>query len=138
MPLEPYLSFEGRCEEAIAFYKVALGAEVLMSMRFNEAPDQSMCSPGAENKIMHATLRIAGSIVMASDGQCSGNANFGGISLSISVPTEAEVRRLADALANGGKTTLPPMKTFWSPCFGMVTDRFGVSWMLSVESNAGA
>ena len=135
MHIEPYLFFNGRCEEAIAFYKGALGAEVLMLMRNNEAPEPAppgMLPPGSEDKVMHATLRIGTSNLMLSDGRCDGKPVFNGFSLSIDAASEAEADRLFAALADGGTVQMPLAKTFWSPRFGMVADRFGVGWMVSV------
>jgi|SRR5581483_3424797 len=132
--IEPYLLFAGRCEEALGFYRTALGAEVEMMMRFKESPQPmppGSIPPGFENKVMHATLRIGGSRVMASDG--NGTASkFEGFSLAFTVPSEAEADRAFAALAQGGKIGMPLARTFWSPRFGMVTDRFGVGWMVSV------
>jgi PhnB protein len=135
MPIEPYLFFNGRCEEAIEFYKKALGAEVLMMMRFNESPEPhppGMLPPGSENKIMHACMRIGDGSVMASDGRCTGQADFQGFSLSLTAANEADASRKFAALAEGGQVQMPLGKTFWSPCFGMVADRFGVGWMVIV------
>jgi len=135
MHIEPYLFFNGRCEEAIAFYKRALGAEVLMMMRNKEAPEQpppGMLPPGSDDKVMHATLRIGTSNLMLSDGRCDGKPVFNGFSLSIDAANEAEADRLFAALADGGTVQMPLAKTFWSPKFGMVADRFGVGWMVSV------
>ena len=135
MHIEPYLFFNGRCEEAIAFYKRALGAEVLMMMRNKEAPEQpppGMLPPGSEDKVMHATLRIGASHLMLSDGRCDGKPVFNGFSLSLDAANEAEAERLFAALADGGTVQMPLAKTFWSPRFGMVADRFGVGWMVSV------
>jgi PhnB protein len=135
MHIEPYLFFNGRCEEAIAFYQRALGAEVLMLMRNNEAPEPAppgMLPPGSEDKVMHATLRIGTSNLMLSDGRCDGKPVFNGFSLSIDAANEAEADRLFAALADGGTVQMPLAKTFWSPKFGMVADRFGVGWMVSV------
>lgn len=137
MPVEPYLFFDGRCEEAVEFYRRTLGAEVAMLMRFKDAPDPpppGMVPPGSENKVMHAALRIGGATVMASDGRCQGQPSFQGFSLSLSVPTAAEAEQRFNALANGGKVTMPLGKTFWSPSFGMVTDKFGVGWMVIVPA----
>lgn len=137
MQVQPYLFFDGRCEEAIEFYRGALGAEVLMMMRFKENPDAAMTPPAAhagnENKIMHACFRIGESSVMASDGNCTGKPAFQGMSLSLTVPNETEADKKFNALANGGQVQLPLTKTFFSPRFGMVADRFGVSWMVIVE-----
>jgi PhnB protein len=133
MKVQPYLFFDGRCEEAIEFYKRALGAEVLMLMRFKENPElppPGMVPPGSENKIMHASMRIGESEVMASDGRSMGNPAFQGVSLSLSVSSEAEADRLFNALGEGGQVQMPIGKTFFSPRFGMVADRFGVSWMI--------
>ena len=134
MPIEPYLMFNGRCEEAIEFYKKALGAEVSMLMRYKESPEPpppGMVPPGWENKIMHTTLRIGSANVMASDG-CSEGLNFHGFSLVLSLANQAEAERAFAALSDGGNVQMPLGKTFWSPCFGMVADRFGVGWMVTV------
>ena len=133
--IQPYLFFNGRCDEAIAFYQSALGAEVVMLMRRKDAPDPSPMPlpPGTENKVMHATLNIGGAIVMASDGMNNGVAEFKGFSLSLAYPTEAEAQRAFNALADGGRIDMPLGKTFWSACFGVVTDRLGVQWMVSLD-----
>jgi PhnB protein len=135
MAIEPYLFFNGRCEEAVDFYKKALGAEVLMMMRFKESPEPHpsvMIAPGSENKIMHVSLRIGDASVMASDGRCTGQADFQGFSLSLTVANEVEAERKFAAPADGGQVQMPLGNTFWSPCFGMVADRFGVGWMVGV------
>ena len=135
MKVQPYLFFDGRCEEALDFYKRVLGAEVLMLMRFRESPDPippGMVPPGSEDKIMHAAMRIGETEVMASDGRCMGKPVFQGVSLSLSVPSEAEADRLFNALGKDGQVQMPIGKTFFSPRFGMVADRFGVSWMVVV------
>ncbi|MDB6092480.1 MAG: 3-demethylubiquinone-9 3-methyltransferase [Verrucomicrobia bacterium] len=132
--VKSYLFFGGRCEEALEFYRTAVGAKVDMMMRFNENPQPmppGTLPPGFENKVMHATLRIGATALMASDGNEEG-AKFEGFSLSYEVPTEAEADCAFAALAVGGKVGMPLAKTFWSPRFGMLTDRFGVSWMVSV------
>ena len=135
MPIQPYLFFEGRCEEALEFYRGALGAEVTMLMRNKEAPEQpppGMLPPGSENKVMHATFRVGDATLMASDGRCSGKPAFNGFSLSLTVRDEAEAKRRLDALAAGGQVRMPLGKTFFSPSFGMVADRFGLGWMVYV------
>jgi len=140
MLVQPYLSFDGRCEEAIEFYREALGAETTMLMRFKESPEPpppGMVPPGSENKIMHASLRIGDTTVVASDGACQGKPGFQGISLSLTVPNEAEADWRFNALAEGGQGQMPLTKTFFSPRFGMVADRFGVSWMVIVEHKQG-
>ena len=139
MKVQPYLFFDGRCEEAIDFYKRALGAEVLMLMRFNESPDPpppGMVAPGSENKIMHACMRIGETEVMASDDRAMGKPEFKGVTLSLSASSEAEADRLFNALGEGGQVQMPIGKTFFSPRFGMVADRFGVSWMVVTTSPA--
>ena len=135
MDIQPYLFFDGRCEEAIEFYRKALGARVEMLMRFKESPEQpppGTNPPGSEDKVMHASLRIGDSTVMVSDGQCTGKPSFQGFSLSITVPDEAEAERTFAALGAGGQVRMPLTKTFFSPRFGMVADRFGVAWMVIV------
>jgi len=134
MQVQPYLNFDGRAEEAIEFYRKALGAEVLMLMRFKECPDtkSGTISPGTENKVMHSCLRIGDTQVMVSDGYCKGKPSFQGISLSLAVANQAEANSKFAALADGGQVQLPLNKTFFSPSFGMVADRFGVSWMIIV------
>lgn len=130
MHIEPYLMFEGRCDEALDFYKSAVGAEVTMLMRFKDAPDQSMVSSGSADKVMHASVRIGESMLNASDGRCSGSASFAGVTLTLTAADAAEADRLYAALADGGQAMMPMSKTFFSPAFGMLTDRFGVSWMV--------
>ena len=134
--VQPYLFFGGRCEEALEFYRTALGAQVDFMMRYKESPEPmppGMLPPGFENKVMHATFRIAENILMASDGSHEG-AKFDGFSLSLAVPAEAEAKRAFAALSAGGQVKMPLTKTFWSPCFGMLTDRFGIGWMVSVPA----
>ena len=137
MQVQPYLFFDGRCEEAIEFYRKALGAEVAALMRFKDSPEPAqpgMCPPGSENKVMHASFRIGDTTVMASDGRCTGQPSFKGFSLAIAAPSDAEAEKLFAALADGGQVQMPLTKTFFSSRFGMVGDRFGVSWMVIVMS----
>jgi PhnB protein len=135
MIVQAYLSFDGRCEEAIEFYQRTLGAEVQMLMRFKEAPEGTCpISPATDNKVMHACVRIGETNVMMSDGRCTGKANFQGFCLSISAANEAEADRLFAALADGGNVAMPLAKTFFSPRFGMVDDRFGMHWMVIVPA----
>src|SRR5207249_2592397 len=138
--VQPYLSFDGRCEEALEFYRKALGAEVTTLLRFKDSPDPTLCATGSGNKVMHASFRIGETTLMASDGRCGGHPSFQGFALSLSASTEAEADRLFGALANDGQVQMPLAKTFFSPRFGMVADRFGVSWMIIVpgEERAGA
>jgi len=132
--VQPYLFFGGRCEAALEFYRSALGAQVDFLMRFKESPEPNPpgLQPGFENKVMHTTFHIGGTTLMASDG-CSDVPSFGGFSLSLALPTEAEARSAFYALAAGGKVGLPLTKTFWSPCFGMLTDQFGINWMVTIQ-----
>jgi len=137
MQVQPYLFFNGRCEEAIEFYRSALRAEVTMLMRYKESPEPpppGMLPPGSENKIMHASMRIGEAMVMASDGECSGKSSFQGFSLSLTVPDEKEADRVFAAITDGGQVRMPLAKTFFSPRFGMAVDRFGVSWMVLVAA----
>jgi len=132
MQIQPYLFFDGRCDEAIEFYQKALGAKVEMLMRFKEAPDQSMISPGSADKVMHSSIKIGDSTMLASDGRNSGKPNFQGFSLTIYAKTEAEADKLFGALGEGGEVRMPMAKTFFSPRFGMLADKFGVGWMILV------
>jgi PhnB protein len=132
MQVQPYLFFDGRAEEAIEFYKKAVGAKVEMMMRNKESPDQSMCTPGSENKVLHAYIHIGETQVMVSDGRNTGKPNFQGFALSIATKTEAEADKLFSALVDGGKVTMPQTKTFFSARFGMLADKFGVNWMILV------
>ncbi len=139
MKVDPYLFFEGRCEEAIEFYKQALNAKVEFMMRNAESPEpppDGMLPPGSAHKIMHASLRIGGALVMMSDGMCSGEPAFKGISLSLDCPDADTAREAFAALADGGQVAMPLGKTFWAPLFGMVNDRFGVGWMVGVSDDA--
>lgn len=130
--VQPYLMFDGRTEEALEFYKRALGAEVLMVLRFKDSPDPSACGPVGGDKIMHSTFRVGQTEVFASDGRCEGKPNFQGITLSLTLPDEKDVDRYFNALSEGGQVHMPLAATFFSPRFGMLADRFGVSWMLYV------
>jgi uncharacterized glyoxalase superfamily protein PhnB/uncharacterized protein YndB with AHSA1/START domain len=130
--VQPYLFFDGRCAEAIEFYTATLDAKVEVLTHFKDSPDPTMCAPGAENKVMHASFRIGNNTIMASDGRCTGKPSFQGFALSLILPDEAQADRLFAGLANGGQVQMPLAKTFFSPRFGMVADRFGVSWMILV------
>lgn len=132
LQVQPYLNFNGRCEDAINFYRSTLGAEVEMLVRFKDNPDPGVCAPGTENKVMHVSLRIGSTMVLASDCGCEGQSKFEGFSLSLTAPDVGEAKRLFAALGQGGKVEMPLDKTFFSPCFGVVSDRFGVSWMVYV------
>ena len=131
MTVQPYLFFDGRCEEALEFYRKTLGAKDVQVSRFRENPDPQAAMPGVDpNKVMHASFRVGDTQIFASDGMCHGRPSFQGFSLSLSVPTAADADRLFAALSNGGKVQMPLAKTFFSPKFGMVADKFGVSWMV--------
>jgi PhnB protein len=135
MQVQPYLFFDGRCDEAVEFYHRALGAEVTMLMRFKDSPephDPGMMPPNAGDKVMHVSFRIGETTVLASDGRCEGRPSFQGFALSLMVPDEAEAERRFAALADGGQVQMPLTKTFFASRFGMVADRFGVSWMIYV------
>ena len=132
MNVQPYLSFEGRCEEAIDFYKSTVGAKVEMMMRFKEAPadQQAMISPDSKDKVMHAALKIGEATVMASDGYCSGKPSFSGVSLALTADSPAEADKLFNALSKGGQVTMPMTETFFANRFGTCSDKFGVTWMV--------
>src|SRR4051812_110358 len=133
MKVQPYLFFDGRCEQAIEFYKKAVGAKLVMLMRFKESPEPTQTPPGSGEKVMHASFRIGETEVLASDGMCNGKPTFQGVALTLTAPTAAEAERLFAALAEGGQVQMPMTQTFFSPRFGMLADRFGVSWMVIVE-----
>ena len=133
MQVQPYVFFEGRCQEALEFYRRALGAEVMAMMRYKESPDPGMIQPGTEDKVMHAAFKVGETTVFASDGRASGQPSFQGFALSLTVRDEREADRLFAALVDGGQVIMPLMATFFSPRFGMTSDRFGVSWMVYVE-----
>ena len=137
MQVQPYLNFNGRCEEALEFYKKAVGAQVQMLMRFKEAPTEGTDhkpTPGTEDKVMHSCMLIGESAVMASDGYCTNaKSTFDGISLTLNPPTEPEAQKFFKALSTGGNVQVPLTKTFFSPAFGVLTDPFGVTWMVMVE-----
>jgi PhnB protein len=133
MQVQPYLFFDGRCDEAIDFYRRTLGAQVQMLMRFKDSPEpcqEGMIPSGSENKVMHATLRIGDATVLASDGRCTGAPQFQGFSLSLDAASDDEAKRLFDALSDGGQVQMPLGKTFFASSFGMVSDKFGVCWMV--------
>lgn len=137
--IQPYLFFAGRCDEAIAFYGKAVGAKVDFLMRHKDSPEPpppGMLQPGFEQKVMHATIRIGTATMMVSDG-CDDKTSFDGFSLSLALPNEEEARKAFAGLSEGGQVQLAPTKTFWSPCFGMLKDRFGVAWMVTVVSPTG-
>jgi PhnB protein len=132
MKVQSYLCFEGRTEEALKFYEKAIGAKVDMLMRYKEAPEGS-CTPGTEDKVMHAAFHVGDTQLMASDGRMQPPAKFSGISLTINAKDEAEAKKLFDSLADGGQVQMPLAPTFFSPSFGMVGDRFGVTWMVMAD-----
>jgi PhnB protein len=139
MNIQPYLFFDGRAEEAIEFYKRALGAEVTALLRFKDSPEPAqpgMTPPGSEDKVMHASFRVGETTVMASDGRCQGQPSFKGFALVVTARDEGEADRLFGALGEGGQVQMPLAMTFFSPRFGMVADRFGVSWMVIVTHGA--
>ena len=134
MQVQPYLFFNGRCEEAVEFYRRALGAEVVSIHRFKDSPDPSMCAPGTEDKVMHMGFRIGDLTLLASDGRCEGQPGFQGFSLSLNLSNDTEAERVFAALGDGGQVQMPLTKTFFASRFGMVADRFGVSWMIHVSA----
>ena len=138
MQIQPYLFFEGRCDEAVAFYREALGAEVTRLVRYRDMPDPQPGSVplGGEDKVMHAALQIGEASILMSDGFCRGQPSFQGFSVALTVPEAETARRWFDALAQGGQVRMPLGPTFFSPAFGMVADRFGVGWMVVSQGQA--
>jgi PhnB protein len=140
MQVQTYLFFDGSCEKALEFYRKTLGAEVTMLMRFKDSPEPAMCPQGTgdggdvSNKVMHAAFRIGDTLVLASDGRCQGKPNFQGFALSLTAANEAEADRKFAALADGGQVQMPLAKTFFATRFGMVADRFGVTWMVIIPA----
>lgn len=136
MKVEPYLFFEGRCDEAIAFYREALGAELLMLMRYREGPNPQQCAPHSLDAIMHAALRVGDTVLMLSDGLVNGMPRFEGFAVSLTVGDDAHARKCFDALARGGLIKAPLESTFFCSSFGMVADPFGVTRMVSTANTA--
>ena len=138
--LQPYLFFNGRCDEAIDFYGRVLGAEVIQLFRYkdNPEPTQMPLPPGSENKVMHACIRVGDAALLASDGMCSGSTDFRGFSLAYTAATDAAAETVFAALGDGGQVQQPLIQTFFSSRFGMLTDRFGVGWMVTVAQAAAA
>ena len=132
MNVQPYLSFEGRAQEAIDFYKSALGAQVDVVMHFRDAPPemQSQMDPKSRDKVMHAAFRVGDTQIMASDGQCNGKAVFSGVTLTLNASSNGEAEKMFKALGDGGKVGMPMSETFFAHRFGTVADKFGVNWMV--------
>ena len=139
MQVQPYLFFDGRSQEALAFYQNAVGAEVSVRIRYRDHPephDPAIVRPGMEDKVMHAAFRIGDTMLLASDGRCMGQPNFQGFALTILANDDAEADRLFCALSDGGQVTMALQKTFFSSRFGMLTDRFGIPWIVNCEQAA--
>jgi PhnB protein len=135
MQIQPYLFFDGRCEEAIEFYRQAVGAEVGMLMRWKDCPEKGQGMTQPDDKVMHAKITIGDTVVMASDGRCTGHPSFQGFSLSLEAGSDAEAEKLFNALGAGGQVQMPLTPTFFASKFGMVADKFGVSWMIIHEKS---
>ena len=135
MQVQPYLFFDGRCDEALEFYKKAIGADVKMVMRWKDSPDKNMCTPGNADKVMHAQFQVGETTIMTSDGRNAGHPKFDGFALSIAAKDEADADKMFAALGDGGQVTMPLGKTFFSPRFGMLADKFGVHWMILVPQH---
>ena len=135
MQVQAYLNFGGRCEEALAFYKASIGAEVSNLMRWKESPDPAMKAPADyAEKIMNATFKIGSTTLMADDGMGPEKIEYKGFTLAIEVADDAEAKRVFAALGEGGTVKMALAKTFWTSSFGMLTDKFGVPWMVNVAS----
>ena len=137
MKVTPYLMFDGHCDEAMEFYRKALGVTDIQLLRFKEAPDPAMIPPGAAEKVMHGAFRVGDTEIYVSDGMCAGAPKFEGVTLTITVDSVDEANRIFDNLKDGGSVQMPMEETFFSPRFGMVADRFGVSWMVIVDKKCG-
>ena len=133
--VQPYIFFDGKCEEALEFYKGAIGAKVDMMMRFKEAPDQSQMQPNTGEKVMHAAFHVGTTQVLASDGHCAGKPSFQGFGLALNAKNDAGAEKLFTAVGKGGQVLQPLTKTFFASKFGMVTDKFGIMWMVMAEEN---
>jgi PhnB protein len=133
MKVQPYVFFDGKCDEALEFYKRALGAKVTALMRWKEAPDKSMITPGHENKVMHSEFQVGETVILASDGRGTGKPSFQGFALTITADNDADAKRMFNALGDGGQVQMPLEKTFFASLFGMVADKFGVGWMVMVD-----
>ena len=133
--VQPYIFFDGKCEEALEFYKGAIGAKVDMMMRFKEAPDQSQMQPNTGEKVMHAAFHVGTTQVLASDGHCAGKPSFQGFGLALNAKNDAEAEKLFAAVGNGGQVLQPLTKTFFASKFGMVADKFGIMWMVMAEAS---
>ena len=133
MKVQPYVFFDGKCDEALEFYQRALGAKVTALMRWKEAPDKSMITPGQENKVMHSEFQVGETVILASDGRGTGNPSFQGFALTITADNDANAKRMFNALGDGGQVQMPLEKTFFASLFGMVADKFGVGWMVIVD-----
>ena len=132
MQVQPYLFFDGRCDEALEFYQQAIGAKVGRLLRWKDSPDPRMCTPANADKVMHSVFQVGDTTVMASDGRNTGRPKFDGFALSITAKSEAEADRMFNALGEGGQVTMPMAQTFFAPRFGMLADKFGVHWMILV------
>jgi PhnB protein len=133
MKVQPYVFFDGKCDEALEFYKGAVGAKVTALMRWKEAPDKSMITPGQENKVMHSEFQVGQTVILASDGRGTGKPSFQGFALTITADNDADAKHMFNALGDGGQVQMPLEKTFFASLFGMVADKFGVGWMVMVD-----
>ena len=135
MKVQAYISYRGRCEEALEFYKRSIGAEVIGLMRWKESLDATMkAPPGFEEKVMNASFRVGDTLMMADDSPGEAPAEYKGMTLAIEVADDVEAQRVFTALVEGGKVTMALAKTFWTSSFGMLTDKFGVPWMVNVAT----
>ena len=133
MEVQAYLFFEGRCQEAIDFYRAVLGAEAVMQMAFKDSPVPTSQPAQSDDKVMHACVKIGDSQIFMSDGMCGGAPSFQGFSLSLLLKDDAEAARIFTALGEGGSVTMPLGKTFFASSFGMLKDKFGIGWMVMVQ-----
>lgn len=138
MKLNVHLNFTGNCEEAFSFYERALGTKRLMTMTYGEAPEGSPVGLDWKDKVMHTSIALAGGLLMGCDAPPGRSTPMGGFQVSVEMQDEAEVKRVYDALKEGGSVQMPLVPTFWCPLFGMCTDKFGVAWMVSAMGTGQA
>lgn len=135
---KPYLYLSGQCDEALAFYQQHLGATISMLIRFNESPKPlpTDLPDGYEDKVMHCEFSVGDMSIMASDGCKESTGEFRGFSLTLTIADEAYARQAFQALSEGGEVNMPLSETFWSPLYGQVTDKFGISWMIMLPERS--
>lgn len=137
MKIDPYLNFDGNCEEAIRFYEKTLGGKIQMMMTYDQAPPGDNPTPkGWEKKIMHVSMTLGNVTLMASDAPPGHFSPMQGLFVSLAPDSKAQAEKIYNALADKGNVLMPFQQTFWAEGFGMVVDRFGTPWMVNYAGNA--